>query len=74
MKGCLTPCAGTEGGFVGVLEGPRNFRDDEIVSSALANVASKVWAFTSLISQSKTNATAQSLSLLLASSSYFRTH
>lgn len=54
--------------------GPRghgNFRGDEIVSCTLANVASEVRAFKSLIFQSKTNATAQSRSMLLASSIYF---
>lgn len=54
--------------------GPRghgNFRGDEIVSCTLANVASEVRAFKSLIFQSKTNATAQSRSTLLASSISF---
>lgn len=61
-----------DGGWIS--RGPRghgNFRDDEIVSGALANVASEVRAFKPLIFQSNTNATAQSRSPLLASSVYF---
>lgn len=52
-------------------QGYGNFRDDEIVSCAPANVACEVRAFKSLIFQSNTNASSKSHLLRLAASFFY---